>query len=102
MNPAPPNTVTSSSKRSIIAPPLPRRRAVDKARSRPLSAPPTSYILIPCPGGGIGRRTSFRCWRSQGRGGSSPLLGTIPFYALLRRINRSHLCTECCYFTYVG
>src|ERR1044071_317642 len=30
-----------------------------------------------CPGGGIGRRTSFRCWRSQGRGGSSPLLGTI-------------------------
>src|SRR5213079_1451829 len=29
-----------------------------------------------CPGGGIGRRTSFRCWRSQGRGGSSPLLGT--------------------------
>ena len=32
---------------------------------------------IPCPDGGIGRRTSFRCWRSQGRGGSSPLLGTI-------------------------
>ena len=31
----------------------------------------------PCPEGGIGRRTSFRCWRSQGRGGSSPLLGTI-------------------------
>ncbi len=31
---------------------------------------------IPCPDGGIGRRTSFRCWRSQGRGGSSPLLGT--------------------------
>ena len=30
----------------------------------------------PCPDGGIGRRTSFRCWRSQGRGGSSPLLGT--------------------------
>lgn len=29
------------------------------------------------PDGGIGRRTSFRCWRSQGRGGSSPLLGTI-------------------------
>jgi hypothetical protein len=34
-------------------------------------------IFDPCPGGGIGRRTSFRCWRSQGRGGSSPLLGTI-------------------------
>lgn len=31
------------------------------------------------PDGGIGRRTSFRCWRSQGRGGSSPLLGTISF-----------------------
>ena len=31
---------------------------------------------VPCPDGGIGRRTSFRCWRSQGRGGSSPLLGT--------------------------
>ena len=34
----------------------------------------------PCPDGGIGRRTSFRCWRSQGRGGSSPLLGTIFLY----------------------
>lgn len=29
-----------------------------------------------CPGGGIGRRTSFRCWRWQHRGGSSPFLGT--------------------------
>jgi hypothetical protein len=39
--------------------------------------------LIKCPGGGIGRRTSFRCWRSQGRGGSSPLLGTIHLFNLL-------------------
>ena len=30
-----------------------------------------------CPDGGIGRRTVFRWRRSQGRGGSSPLLGTI-------------------------
>ena len=30
----------------------------------------------PCPGGGIGRRTRFRSWRWQHRGGSSPLLGT--------------------------
>jgi hypothetical protein len=35
------------------------------------------HHITPCPDGGIGRRTSFRCWRSQGRGGSSPLLGTI-------------------------
>src|SRR5438552_9590460 len=50
---------------------------VDKALRPPLSAAAYLDILIPCPGGGIGRRTSFRCWRSQGRGGSSPLLGTI-------------------------
>jgi hypothetical protein len=37
-----------------------------------------------CPDGGIGRRTSFRCWRSQGRGGSSPLLGTISLFANVR------------------
>src|SRR5215210_2261719 len=35
------------------------------------------------PGGGIGRRTSFRCWRSQGRGGSSPLLGTTLWPGML-------------------
>ena len=29
-----------------------------------------------CPGGEIGRHASFRCWSSQGGGGSSPLLGT--------------------------
>ncbi len=29
------------------------------------------------PDGGIGRRASFRCWCLSGRGGSSPLLGTI-------------------------
>ena len=29
-----------------------------------------------CPGGGIGRRTRFRVWRSQGRAGSSPVPGT--------------------------
>ncbi len=40
-------------------------------------ARPTTHNRCSCPGGGIGRRTSFRCWRSQGRGGSSPLLGTI-------------------------
>ena len=56
-----------------------RRRA---ALTRP-APPPTSRACpgecrgpASCPGGGIGRRTSFRCWRSQGRGGSSPLLGT--------------------------
>src|SRR3546814_4368419 len=36
----------------------------------------TCALPISCPDGGIGRRTSFRSWRSQGRGGSSPLLGT--------------------------
>lgn len=30
------------------------------------------------PGGGIGRRAGFRCQWLNGRGGSSPLLGTTP------------------------
>jgi translocation and assembly module TamA len=34
-------------------------------------------LRVSCPDGGIGRRTSFRCWRWQRRGGSSPLPGTI-------------------------
>jgi hypothetical protein len=40
------------------------------------AATPNRPLLPSCPDGGIGRRTSFRCWRSQGRGGSSPLPGT--------------------------
>ena len=35
------------------------------------------HTLTRCPGGEIGRHASFRCWSSQGGGGSSPLLGTI-------------------------
>ncbi len=31
-----------------------------------------------CGYGGIGRRASFRCWWGQPRGGSSPLIRTIP------------------------
>ncbi len=50
---------------------LPRPRLTSRRRPTYRPAP------TPCPDGGIGRRTSFRCWRSQGRGGSSPLLGTI-------------------------
>ena len=55
-----------------------RRHARKTARSRltPPTPPPSCRRLPPCPDGGIGRRTSFRCWRSQGRGGSSPLPGT--------------------------
>ena len=34
------------------------------------------YSLPTRPGGEIGRRTSFRCWRLHGREGSSPFLGT--------------------------
>ena len=45
---------------------------VDTSRLPPYMAPRR-------PDGGIGRRASFRCWYSQGCGGSSPLLGTIPF-----------------------
>ena len=37
----------------------------------------TKPTLLLCPGGEIGRHASFRCWCSSGRGGSSPLLGTI-------------------------
>jgi hypothetical protein len=44
-----------------------------------LVAIPPRQARNPCPDGGIGRRTSFRCWRLQDRGGSSPLLGTIHF-----------------------
>ena len=62
-------------------PRLPCDPPVDKQPRPPLVA--RSYPAadqqvrcLRCPDGGIGRRTSFRCWRSQGRGGSSPLLGT--------------------------
>ena len=59
-----------------------REVCVDSAPKPPLlgrsyPASGTNARQLPCPDGGIGRRTSFRCWRSQGRGGSSPLLGTI-------------------------
>ena len=45
----------------------------------PLTNTPTSgkiHLLYGSPDGEIGRRTSFRCWRLHGRGGSSPLPGT--------------------------
>src|SRR5687768_14015018 len=95
MKPPPPNRVTSRSVFTVIRERLPeeetglplppekgvgkqgaalppaRGGCVDNRRRRSYLARPT-----PCPDGGIGRRTSFRCWRSQGRGGSSPLLGT--------------------------
>src|SRR5687768_13194332 len=97
MKPPPPNRVTSRSVFTVIRERLPeeetglplppekgvgkqgaalppaRGGCVDNRRRRSYLARPT-----PCPDGGIGRRTSFRCWRSQGRGGSSPLLGTTP------------------------
>lgn len=38
------------------------------------------------PGGGIGRRASFRCWWGQPRGGSSPLPGTINSF-IFRRLD---------------
>src|SRR5438270_13351900 len=57
---------------------------VDKPSAARHMARPTDIEKHLCPGGGIGRRTSFRCWRSQGRGGSSPLLGTIALFANVR------------------
>ncbi len=36
--------------------------------------------FLGCPGGEIGRRTSFRCWRLHGREGSSPFPGTSRIY----------------------
>ena len=45
--------------------------------ARPYPASGNDDRKHPCPDGGIGRRTVFRWRRSQGRGGSSPLLGTI-------------------------
>jgi hypothetical protein len=60
--------------------------SVDKAFAGLHMARPTTRNRSKCPGGGIGRRTSFRCWRSQGRGGSSPLLGTIRAYRMRGRI----------------
>ena len=41
---------------------------------RDRNVPP--LIMMECPDGEIGRRTSFRCWRLQDRGSSSLLLGT--------------------------
>ena len=62
------------------------------ASARSVDSPPAKQLMAPaypgrfldwlpnmCPDGGIGRRTVFRWRRSQGRGGSSPLLGTISF-----------------------
>ena len=59
-----------------------------------------------CPGGGIGRRASFRCWLSKGSGGSSPLLGTISikkpavggffFGAQVKPRHRTGLSSEMC------
>src|SRR5690606_16356529 len=56
--------------------------------ARPYPAARPRRPGCPCPDGGIGRRTSFRCWRSQGRGGSSPLLGTILLFAVIREQSR--------------
>ena len=60
---------TREAKRSLTSPGSPPIRALLPSM--------VQSFPCPCPDGGIGRRTSFRCWRSQGRGGSSPLLGTI-------------------------
>ena len=43
----------------------------------------------PCSDGGIGIRTSLRCWREQSRGGSSPLLSTS-----MKPLYRAVLCLE--------
>ena len=67
-----------------------RPRARDPAGRRPLGsilgcanmAPrrrPVAASGGPCRGGGIGRRAGFRYQWPQGRVGSSPSLGTIPF-----------------------
>ena len=57
---------------------LGRRGGGGKAPLTPRRAPPTDRAHDTGPGGGIGRRASFRCWCPYGRGGSSPLLGTTP------------------------
>src|SRR3954451_6725572 len=50
------------------------RGGVDRGRAAPYVA--ASRSDGPGPGGGIGRRAGFRCQWLNGRGGSSPLLGT--------------------------
>src|ERR1700679_4015268 len=59
-------------------PPYPSRPRVDPAREAG-------------PGGGIGRRAGFRCQWLNGRGGSSPLLGTNP--SLSRELELSPIVT---------
>ena len=49
-----------------------------------------------CPDGGIGRRTVFRWRRSQGRGGSSPLLGTNSL-KLLNKLPETRSSERVCY-----
>jgi hypothetical protein len=70
--------------------PLPKRALTPAPppASGPLLPSPGTSRRGPCPDGGIGRRTSFRCWRSQGRGGSSPLLGTNALKSLSKSSNR--------------
>jgi hypothetical protein len=53
-----------------------RKPVVDRITPNRLSARSYPMLWHQCPDGGIGRRTSFRCWRWQRRGGSSPLPGT--------------------------
>ena len=63
---------------------------------------PPPYIALRRPDGGIGRRASFRCWYPKGCGGSSPLLGTIPFLiatkikelSLFNQVARLALCKK--------
>src|SRR5579863_1777632 len=60
-------------------------RAAGRITSRPAnpsqetltSAGPAPYPVPACPDGGIGRRAGFRYLWPKGRGGSSPLLGTM-------------------------
>ena len=55
-----------------ICPPWRPRAGVDT----PPRAPYHPRPLLPCPGGGIGRRAGFRCQFPKGSGSSSLLLGT--------------------------
>ena len=40
------------------------------------SIPTLASIFLPCPGGGIGRRSGLKIRCPKGRAGSSPALGT--------------------------
>ena len=71
--------------------------ATDRAKSplTPARAASKRQRHDTCPGGGIGRRAGFRYQWLNGRGGSSPLLGTMSSFQEIDFIEKSYFNLLC-------